>query len=156
MRRYTLNIGNKEFVVDVQETDYDQFEVIVGENAYAVTLLEDQTMGVGVDVATLPTPQPRPAVSASPAEPRTAPAPRPQAPAAAGRGALTAPMPGVIIEVNVKPGDVVKRGQQVAILDAMKMHNVIGASRDGTIAEVCVEAGQNIAHGAVIVTFRED
>ena len=65
-------------------------------------------------------------------------------------------MPGVIIEVNVKPGDVVKRGEQIAILDAMKMHNVIGAPRDGTIAEVCVEAGQNIGHGEVIVTFKED
>ena len=64
-------------------------------------------------------------------------------------------MPGVILEVNVKPGDVVKRGEQVAILDAMKMHNVIGAPRDGTIAEVCVEAGQTISHGDAFVTFVE-
>ncbi len=61
-----------------------------------------------------------------------------------------------VLEVNVKPGDVVKRGEQVAILDAMKMHNVIGAPRDGTIAEVCVDAGQTISHGDAIVTFKED
>ena len=76
--------------------------------------------------------------------------------AGGGKGALRAPMPGVILEVNVKPGDVVKRGEQVAILDAMKMHNVIGAPRDGTIAEVCVDAGQTISHGDAIVTFKED
>jgi biotin carboxyl carrier protein len=81
--------------------------------------------------------------------------PRPPAPrAAAGKkGALNAPMPGVILEVNVKAGDIVTRGQQVAILDAMKMHNVIGAPRAGTIAEVFVSAGQNVNHGDAIVSF---
>ncbi|SDI07064.1 acetyl-CoA carboxylase biotin carboxyl carrier protein subunit, partial [Propionivibrio dicarboxylicus] len=73
-----------------------------------------------------------------------------------GKGALKAPMPGVILEVNVKAGDKVTRGQQVAILDAMKMHNVIGAPRDGVIGEVCVAAGQSVGHGDVIVTFKED
>ena len=38
----------------------------------------------------------------------------------------------------------------------MKMHNVIGAPRAGTIAEVFVEAGQNVDHGAAIVKFKED
>ena len=65
-------------------------------------------------------------------------------------------MPGVILEVNVKAGDKVARGQHVAILDAMKMHNVIGAPRDGVIGEVCVAAGQSVGHGDVIVTFKED
>ncbi len=153
MRRYTLNIGNKEFVVDVQETDYDQFEVLVGGGSYIVNLSEDLVNGQAPQAAA--TPAPRPAVAASSA-PTSAPAPRPQPGGAAGKGALKAPMPGVIIEVNVKPGDVVKRGEQIAILDAMKMHNVIGAPRDGTIAEVCVEAGQNIGHGEVIVTSKED
>ena len=65
-------------------------------------------------------------------------------------------MPGVILEVSVKAGDKVKRGQQVAILDAMKMQNVIGAPRDATVSEVCVAAGQSVGHGDVIVTFKED
>ena len=57
--------------------------------------------------------------------------------------------------MRLKAGDKVTRGQQVAVLDAMKMHNVIGAPHDGTIAEVCVAAGQNVGHGDVIVTFAE-
>jgi biotin carboxyl carrier protein len=65
-------------------------------------------------------------------------------------------MPGVILEVSVKVGDTVERGQQLAILDAMKMHNVIGAPRAGTIAEIFVDAGQNVDHGAAIVKFKED
>jgi biotin carboxyl carrier protein len=64
-------------------------------------------------------------------------------------------MPGVILELHVKAGDVVQRGQQVAVLDAMKMHNFIGAPRAGTIAEVCVAAGQAVGHGDPIVRFAE-
>jgi biotin carboxyl carrier protein len=64
-------------------------------------------------------------------------------------------MPGTILEVNVKAGDTVQRGQQIAVLDAMKMHNLIGAPRAGTIAEVCVTAGQAVGHGDVIVRFAE-
>ena len=64
-------------------------------------------------------------------------------------------MPGVILEVSVKAGDKVKRGQQVAVLDAMKMQNVIGAPKDGTIGDVCVAAGQSVGHGEVLVTFVE-
>ena len=147
MRRYTLNISGKEYVVDVQETDFDQFEVQVGGQAYTVSLSEDQAVG-GAAVA--------PAAAPAAAAPKAAPAAAPKKPAGGGgKGALKAPMPGVILEVNVKAGDKVTRGQQVAILDAMKMHNVIGAPRDGTIAEVCVAAGQNVAHGDVIVTFAE-
>jgi biotin carboxyl carrier protein len=64
-------------------------------------------------------------------------------------------MPGVILEVHVKAGDTVQRGQQIAVLDAMKMHNVIGSPRAGTIVEVCVAAGQSIGHGEPIVRFAE-
>jgi biotin carboxyl carrier protein len=71
-------------------------------------------------------------------------------------GALRAPMPGVILEVNAKAGDHVERGQQVAILEAMKMHNVIGAPRTGTISEVFVTIGQTVAHGDTLMTIRED
>jgi len=159
MRRYTVNIGSKEYVLDVEATDFDQFEVHVGGQAYVVALSEDQAGGATiVPVAAAPAPAPKAAPVAAPA---AAPAPAAAAPkkqpaGGGGKGALKAPMPGVILEVNVKAGDKVSRGQQVAILDAMKMHNVIGAPRDGVIGEVCVAAGQSVGHGDVIVTFKED
>lgn len=163
MRRYTLDIGNREFVIDVQEVDADQFEVRVGDESYAVTLTGEQAVGGTI----VPVPQSS-APRAAPAAPSDVSAPSaPKAAAAAapvarkpagggGKGALKAPMPGVILEVSVKAGDTVTRGQQIAILDAMKMHNVVGAPRAGTIAEVCVDAGQTVGHGDVIVTFKED
>jgi len=165
MRRYRLDISNREFVIDVQELAADRFEVVVGDETYEVTLSGDETLAEsiikpGVQPGSA---QPSPhtsTVTRVRKEPSAAPAaastPRKPAGAAGGKGALNAPMPGVIIEVSVKAGDEVKRGQQVAVLDAMKMHNVIGAPRAGIIAGVFVEVGQSVAHGDAIVTFKED
>jgi biotin carboxyl carrier protein len=166
MRRYTLNIRDREFVVDVQEVDADNFEVVVGDETYQVSLAGDEALtetliapGLAPNAAVAPaavrkTAAPRPAPVATATTTTTA-APRP-APAGGGKGAQTAPMPGVVLEVNVKPGDTVTRGQQVAILDAMKMHNVIGAVRAGTVAEVCVAAGQSVDYGTPLLKFKEE
>ena len=165
MRRYKLDISNRKFVIDVQELAADRFEVIVGDNTYEVSLSGDEdlseatiTPGMLIKAGSAPKAvvarvrnEPAPATNAE------TPAPPPAPRAAAGKkGALNAPMPGVILEVNVKAGDTVTRGQQVAILDAMKMHNVIGAPRAGTIAEVFVSVGQNVNHGDAIVSFTGD
>ena len=165
MRRYTLNISNREFVVDVQEVNADNFEVIVGGETYQVNLSNEESLventispGFVPNTAARPTHKSaatRPAHPASAGS--TAPAPVIRKPATGGgKGTQTAPMPGVILEVNVKPGDTVSRGQQVAILDAMKMHNVIGAVQAGTVAEIFVEAGQTVDHGTPILNFKEE
>lgn len=168
MRRYTLNISDREFVVDVQEIDADNFEVVVGDDTYQVSLTGDESLNGAVITPGL---APNAAPAATPARKAAAPRPAAAAPAAAapaaaaparkpagggGKGTQTAPMPGVILEVSVKAGDVVTRGQQVAILDAMKMHNMIGAAQAGTIAEVYVAAGQSVDHGTPLLKFKEE
>ena len=81
MRRYTLNISGKDYVVDVQETDFDQFEVQVGGQSYSVSLTEDQSVGgVSAAPAAAPVAAPAPAASAPKA---AAPAPAAAAPKAA-------------------------------------------------------------------------
>lgn len=167
MRRYTLDISDRKFVIDVQELAADRFEVFVGDESYEVTLSGDENLA---EASITPGLQPRSAAAprASTAStvarvrkepsstPAASPAPRKPAGGAGGKGALTAPMPGVILEVGVQAGDQIERGQQVAILDAMKMHNVIGAPRAGTVDEVCVVAGQTVDHGDAIIKFKED
>jgi biotin carboxyl carrier protein len=146
MRRYTLGIGGREVVVDVRELDADRFEVAVGEQRFEVTLQGGED---------LPDAQVAPARPASPGAAPAATVPRGARPKPVGASlsALPAPMPGVILELHVKAGDRVERGQPVAVLDAMKMHNLIGAPRAGLIAEVCVAAGQAVGHGDTIVRF---
>jgi glutaconyl-CoA/methylmalonyl-CoA decarboxylase subunit gamma len=155
VRRYTLDLRGRAFVIDVQELGADRFTVIVGDERYDVTLSGDEDLPEAVI-----TPGYHPAgaapAAAVPVRRAVAAAAPASRPAAGGAGAsLGAPMPGVILELHVKVGDVVKRGQQVALLDAMKMHNFIGAPRDGTIAEVCVAPGQAVGHGDAIVRFKE-
>ncbi|MFZ5627125.1 MAG: biotin/lipoyl-containing protein [Bacillota bacterium] len=75
------------------------------------------------------------------------------APAAGGNGQVTAPMPGVIKGVKVKPGDKVDAGQVLVILEAMKMENEIAAKQAGTVKEVLVSEGQNVGMNEVLVVI---
>ncbi len=83
------------------------------------------------------------------------------APAAAGGLAVDksksvqAPIPGVILSVAVKPGDSVKTGQELCMLEAMKMKNAIRANRDGKIANVLVASGDTVRHGQVLMEFAD-
>ncbi len=93
-------------------------------------------------------PQPAPAQPAPAAEP-----PKPAAPAAGAKAALEAPMPGMIVDVLVGPGDPVKAGDVVVILEAMKMENALEAPADGVVQEVRCAKGDNVAKGDVLVTI---
>ena len=67
---------------------------------------------------------------------------------------LTAPMQGTIVKVTVKTGDEVKAGDQICVLEAMKMENSILAHTNGTIEELKVDTGQSVETGAVIAVIR--
>lgn len=66
---------------------------------------------------------------------------------------VNAPLPGVIVKVMVNPGDAVRSGQVVAVLEAMKMENEIQAEYDGVVTEVNVLQGDSVLEGAPIVTI---
>ena len=160
MRRYSLDINGRNFVIDVQELANDHFEVVVGDETYDVNLSSDENLSEAVITPGFqPGAAPRPSAAGGMArvrkEPSAPPAVAPVARKPGGGSAVTAPMPGVILEISVKAGDQLERGQPVAILDAMKMHNVIGSPRAGTVAEVCVVTGQNVDHGDAIIRFQE-
>ena len=74
-------------------------------------------------------------------------------PVAASGKAVVAPLPGVIVGMKVSVGDVVKVGQVLAVLEAMKMENDIQAEFDGTVNAVNVAQGDSVLEGAVIVTI---
>lgn len=76
------------------------------------------------------------------------------APTSSGQKTITSPMPGTILSVNVKPGDSVKSGQVLLILEAMKMENEIMAPTDCKIVEVNVAKGATVNSGDVLVVYR--
>ena len=77
------------------------------------------------------------------------------APVASGAGeSITSPMPGNILAVNVAAGDMVKKGQVLMILEAMKMENEIMAPRDGKVTAVAVAKGAAVESGALLCTIQ--
>ncbi|MDE2183814.1 MAG: ATP-grasp domain-containing protein [Alphaproteobacteria bacterium] len=66
---------------------------------------------------------------------------------------VTAPMPGKITQVLVKPDDIVRRGQPLVIIEAMKMEHTLSAPRDAVIEAIEVEVGAQAVEGAVLIRF---
>ena len=66
---------------------------------------------------------------------------------------LKAPMPGLVLEIAIKPGDELKKGDRVLVLEAMKMENVIKAPADVTVTSVEVETGKTVDKNQVMVRF---
>lgn len=78
-----------------------------------------------------------------------------QAPKTQGEGEkVTSPMPGTILDVKVKVGDSVKKGQVLMVLEAMKMENEIMAGTDGTVTSVAVSKGAPVTTGDMLLTIK--
>ena len=92
------------------------------------------------------------APAAKPA-PAAAPVAAPVVAAAAGATKVTAPMPGTILGVNVKEGDVVKAGQPIFVLEAMKMESDITAPVNGTVRGIAVSKGASVEAGKLLCSI---
>ena len=96
---------------------------------------------------------PAPAAAAAAPAAETTPA-APAAPAVTGAGeAVTAPMPGTILKVNVQNGQAVKEGDVLCVLEAMKMENEILAPKNGTVTQVLVSKSSTVDTGAPLVVI---
>lgn len=124
-----------------------KFNVTVNGQTYEV---EVEELGGAPTAAPVRAAAPAAAAPATPAA-----APKAAAPAApvAGGTPIKAPMPGTILDVKVKPGDAVKAGQCVCVLEAMKMENEIPAPADGTVAQVVVAKGASVNAGDTLVVL---
>lgn len=71
--------------------------------------------------------------------------------AVVGPKPVRAPMPGLVVRVNVEPGQLVSAGQSVIIIEAMKMENDLKAESAGRVTRIAVEPGQPVEKGAVLV-----
>jgi 3-methylcrotonyl-CoA carboxylase alpha subunit len=69
----------------------------------------------------------------------------------AASGGLEAPMPGKVIAVKVEPGDTVVKGDELLVIEAMKMENAVRAPRDGRVRAVNARVGDMVSPGAVLV-----
>jgi biotin carboxyl carrier protein len=94
-----------------------------------------------------------PILTAAPAATATA-RPAPAAPSA-GKSALVAPIPGTIIAIKVKEGQQVNTGDELIILEAMKMKSAIRSNRTGKISRILVAAGDKVSQNQAMIEFGE-
>lgn len=167
MGKYNFRINGQDYQVDVNSVEGGIADVTVNGTDYKVELADavpapaqqaarpaPQTVSTGAPAvtpqATAPAAQTAaqaPQATAQAAQTATASAPQ-------GKGeVVTAPLPGVILDIKVKVGDVVKAGQTVAVLEAMKMENEIEATASGTVTAVNAGKGDSVLEGAAIITI---
>ncbi|MBQ0085525.1 MAG: biotin/lipoyl-binding protein [Prevotella sp.] len=150
MKTYKYKVEGVEYAVNIEEVEGNVAKVTVNDVPFEVELTERirPTGSAPKKPVVIATPEPKQAA---------APAPQPAAPASAGApGAgkkVIAPLPGTITSVEVAVGQTVKTGDTVIVLEAMKMQNNIEAECDGTVTSVCVNKGDSVMEGAVLVTI---
>ncbi len=146
-RRLKVIVNGKSYLVEVGDLFASPITVKVNGQPYLVDIETAAVKKVpaGELVAALET------VARHPSDPEKAPIPTD--PPEATDQAVTAPMPGHIVDIAVQVGDKVSLGQELCFLEAMKMKNAIRSPREGVIASVTVTSGQAVGHGDVLFTF---
>ena len=138
MKSFKYTINGNVYKVHINSVVDDTAEVEVNGTPYSVQLEKPAKK----QVVTLKRPAQAPTTSTG--------APVVSRPTTSGSAAaVKSPLPGVILSVDCKVGDVVKRGQKLLILEAMKMENNINADRDGKITEIKVNKGDSVLEGEI-------
>ncbi|MDE5785197.1 MAG: biotin/lipoyl-binding protein [Duncaniella sp.] len=144
MKEYKYKINGNSYTVSIGDIDNGLATVQVNGVPYKVEFEKSEKPVTIVNT-------PRPA-----AAPRTETGAKviASSKSVAGNGnQVKAPLPGVVMTVNVKVGDTVKASDTVLVLEAMKMENAIHAGYDGRVASISVNPGESVLEGAVLVTI---
>ena len=130
------------------------YNVVIGDIEDNIAHVEVNGTHYTVEMEKKPKAAPAPKPVARPvAKPAAAPAPAsaPASKPAAAKSGVKSPLPGVILDIKVKEGDEVKKGQTVIILEAMKMENSINADKDGKVTAINVSKGESVLEGTDLV-----
>ncbi len=139
MKEYKFRINGGEYNVTVNSIEGTNASVTVNGTEYSVQM--DSPVPQAPKAQSAPAPEKSTAASA--------PAAAPAAPA--GKGfTVTSPLPGVIIGIDAREGAPIRKGERIAVLEAMKMENDILAEADGTLTKILVSKGDSVLEGADI------
>lgn len=141
MSKYEITVNGESFIVEVGDVSTSPVTVVVNGAAKTVSFVAATAAPatVAAPAAAAPEPKPTPKPATTPAG------------AMAGQ-VVKAPMPGKILSVRVQVGSVIKEGQTICTLEAMKMEMPISATANGAVKAIHVEVGSNVANGDPLVT----
>ena len=145
MKEYKIKINGNNYNVSIDEVEGNAAKVEVNGTPYNVEFekpLSKKPKTISVVNKPVATPSAGPAPASKPAA----------APAAAGGATVNSPLPGVVLEIKVKDGDKVSKGQVIMVLEAMKMENAIEAPCEGTIT-IKAQKGDSVLEGAPLAVI---
>jgi biotin carboxyl carrier protein len=150
MKQYQITLDGRTFTVRLLgDPLQDQVEVEVDGKAFVVEVQdlppEEEPVASSSSPARVPSPIPTPS-------PTQAPTSAPAAVAITGN-AVTAPLPGLIKSVTVRPGQQVSTGDELLVIEAMKMDNVIRAAREGIVETIHIAEGHRVAYGELNLVY---
>ncbi len=140
-----IQVENESYEIEIEDLD----------SRPVVAKVNGETFEVFPEEVEVPKPVVLPPSSPKPAATATRVAPRAVVPKAAAGNSVVAPIPGTIDTIKVREGEDVKSGQELLILEAMKMKNSIRATRDGKIGRIYVSVGDQVPHNHVMLDFAD-
>ncbi|MBN2602300.1 MAG: biotin/lipoyl-binding protein [Candidatus Marinimicrobia bacterium] len=155
MREKTLKleINGKDYSVTINEFNAYEAVVTFNDKTYTVGLKD-----LGIEQVSDLQPKnvvepaivsPSPAINIVPTV-STGPAPKKPLPVVSG-SSIVAPLPGLILKIHVKPGDAIKAGQNLVVMEAMKMENDVQAPANGTVKSILIKEGDSVNEGDVLI-----
>lgn len=147
MKKFKFTINGNIYETEVLNIEDNIAEIEVNGTLYKVEV--DKTM------KTTKTPKlvRQVAVPSTDSHPSVAKTNSPEGPK--GAGSIKSPLPGVILEMFVREGDVVKMGQRLLMLEAMKMENNIEADKAGKVVSILKHKGDSVMEGDVLIIIGE-
>ena len=137
MKSYKFTINGNEYNVEIKNIDENIARIEVNGTRYDVEIHRK--------ISKTKTPKLIRPVSTGPSKPEIGKRDR------ASATPVNAPLPGTIIRIFVKPGDIVTKGQKILIMEAMKMENMVMADKDGVVESVIVIPGQTVLQGDPLI-----
>ena len=141
-----LDLPGGPLDADVRRADDGRLAIQLGDDTFAATVVRRQTAD-GVDYTLFADGTSRRLRLVDPLDVTQ------YETAGAAEDAVRAPLPGKIIDLKVKVGDKVSKGQPLLVLEAMKMEHTLTAPADGTVKSVRYAVGEQVAEGAELVEF---
>lgn len=146
--KYIANVNGKRYEIELERVE-DYRPMTREEIAAPVTASAPIVAAPAAPVAPTPVAAPAPVAPA----PVAAPAPA-AAPVSAGASTVVSPLPGTILDVKVAPGQAVKTGEIVIIMEAMKMETEVVAAADGVVDSILVKKGDAVDTDATLITLK--
>jgi len=129
IRKFNVKVNGKNYEVEVEELSTENIV------SHPVQTQKVATNPIPVVQKNEPTPTPAPAPQPKPATPSVS---------SGGKTVVKAPLPGVVVDINVAEGNRISKGQKLLVIEAMKMENEILSEVDGVVEKILVKKGDNI------------